>query len=386
MKVAQVTIGRFHHFHLARQLERHGVLEAVFTGYPRFKLRDEAGIPPRKIHCFPWLYAPYMARGRFGITHKGLVREWEWLARETLDRYAASRLRPVDALIALSGQGVRSGRKVQRRGGKYVCDRGSSHISWQDRILREEFRRWGMDFPGIDPRVIATENEEYATAEVITVPSAFVVETFLEMGVPAEKLAKVPYGARLDRFSPGPDTERKTGAFRVLFVGQVSLRKGFLYLLEAFQKFSHPRKELLVVGSVTPEMELLLRDRKLDGITFCGNVPNTELADLYRSASVFVLPSIEEGLSMVMGEALACGCPVIASTNTGASDIFSDGVEGFIVPIRAPEVIVDRLERLAQDPGLGEKMGNAGVARVKSLGGWDTYGDAMMAELRRICA
>jgi len=87
-----VSIGRFHHFHLARQLEKRGLLEAIYTGYPRFKLQDESGIPPGKIHTFPWLHTPFMARGRFGLDRwEWLNREWAWYAQETLDRYVASR-------------------------------------------------------------------------------------------------------------------------------------------------------------------------------------------------------------------------------------------------------------------------------------------------------
>jgi glycosyltransferase involved in cell wall biosynthesis len=113
-------------------------------------------------------------------------------------------------------------------------------------------------------------------------------------------------------------------------------------------------------------------------------VPNSELRELYSRASVFVLPSIEEGFGMVLGEAMACGCPVIASTNTGASELISDGTEGFIVPIRSPEVIADRLQQLADEPELRHRMGRAALARVQKLGGWDAYGDAWQTALTRI--
>jgi glycosyltransferase involved in cell wall biosynthesis len=99
---------------------------------------------------------------------------------------------------------------------------------------------------------------------------------------------------------------------------------------------------------------------------------------------VFVLPSIEEGLAMVIGEAMACGCPVIASTNTGASEMISEGVEGFIVPIRSPGLIADRLQQLADQPELREHMGKAALMRVQQLGGWDAYGDAWTSLLQQV--
>jgi len=377
VKVAQISIGRFHHFHLARQLQRHGLLDAIYTGYPRVKLRDELGVPPEKIRCFPWLQAPYMVRGRFGLGGPRISREWEWWARRSLDAYAAFRMASPEvpnALIALSGCGLNSGRQVQRHGGRYFCDRGSSHIRFQDDILREEHKRWGFPFNGIDPRIIEREEAEYAASDGILVPSEFVRQSFLSQGVPANRLFKVPYGARLDRFHPSGEPD--PAKFSVLFVGQVSLRKGFLDLLDAFSRFSHPAKELRVIGSVSPEVREWLASRPApEGVNFLGIQPNAQLRQHYSEANALVLPSIEEGLSMVMGEALACGCPVIATPNTGAADLFTDGSEGFMVPIRDPSAMVARFDQLAQDSDLRARMRVAAVARVGAIGGWDVYGD-----------
>ncbi|QNP51198.1 glycosyltransferase family 4 protein [Hymenobacter qilianensis] len=376
MHVTQISLGRFHHFHLARQMERNGLLTCIWTGYPSLKLRDEEGIPKGKIRTFPWLHTPYMARGRFGLAKwLWLTREWSWLAQDTLDRHVAAHLKQATALIALSGSGLHSGAVAQRQGGYHICDRGSSHIRFQDRILREEYARFGVPFPGIDPRIIAKEEAEYQQADFITVPSEFVKKSFIEMGVPVGKLVKMVYGARLDRFKQVGEPPKDR--FRVLWVGSVSLRKGFLDLLEAFASLKSPNKELLVVGSVEPEMKSLLkRRRKVEGVCFRGTVSNQELPMLYSTAHVFVLPSIEEGLSMVQGEALACGCPVIASTNTGAEDLFSDRVEGYIVPIRAPEKLRERLEQLLEDNQLRLEMSEAAKLRVKALGGWNSYGNS----------
>lgn len=81
---------------------------------------------------------------------------------------------------------------------------------------------------------------------------------------------------------------------------------------------------------------------------------------------------------MVMAEAMACGCPVIATTNTGGPDLFQDGLEGFIVPIRDASAIAERMQWLADDPARQQQMSAAGLERIKYLGGWDTYGDAML--------
>ena len=74
---------------------------------------------------------------------------------------------------------------------------------------------------------------------------------------------------------------------------------------------------------------------------------------------------------------MACGCPVIASENTGARDLFTDGKEGFIVPICDSAAIADRLQMVADDLDLRSRMSAAALGRVKSLGGWERYGQTM---------
>jgi glycosyltransferase involved in cell wall biosynthesis len=383
MNVTQISIGRFHHFHLARQLEKHKLLEAIYTGYPRFKLKDEEGVPPEKIITLPWLQAPYMVRDKLGL-HKWewLNRQWAWSANNFLDQYVSRRIKENSVLVALSGAGLMSGKVVQQKGGRYICDRGSTHIRFQNEVLKEEHARWNVPYQEIDSRSIAKEEAEYDLADRITVPSEFSYRSFLNHGVAEKKLAKIVYGARLDRFTKtGTPDESK---FKVLWVGTVSLRKGFLYLLEAFQQLSHPNKELVVVGPISPEMGGLLKRHSLEKVRFLGAVPNAELPNVYSTSHVFVLPSIEDGFGMVMGEALACGCPVIATTNTGAIDLFEHRKEGFIIEIRSSKAIYESLQQLVDDSELRQSMSDAALRRVKQVGGWDIYGDRFSALVKSI--
>ncbi len=373
MKVTQISIGRFHHFHLARQLEKHNLLDRIWTGYPKFKLKDEEGIPIEKIKSFPWLHTPYMMRNRIGIGNwHWLNREWSWLAQNTLDLKVSKNINQPSIVVALSGSGLHSGTKAQKKGGYYICDRGSSHIRFQDEILKEEYLRWGLIFEDIDPRILAKEEAEYEQSNIITVPSEFVKQSFIKKGVSEKKIAKVIYGARINRFSKIAEPSEQI--FRVLWVGSICLRKGFFDVLKAFQLLKHPKKELLVIGGIATEIEALLPSWNLDNVIFKGNVPNDQLPYIYSTAHVFVLASIEEGLAMVQGEALACGCPVIATNNTGSEDLYNDEIEGFIVPIRSPAIIAEKLQQLADDKVLRLQMSFAAEQKMKNIGGWDNYG------------
>ncbi len=90
---------------------------------------------------------------------------------------------------------------------------------------------------------------------------------------------------------------------------------------------------------------------------------------------VLVLPSIEDGFGLVMAEAMACGCPVISSSNCGGDDLFTDDVEGFIVPIRDAKAIEEKMQLLADEPERQRAMGAAALQKVRLLGGWTEYGD-----------
>jgi glycosyltransferase involved in cell wall biosynthesis len=355
-------------------MERFNLLEFIYTGYPLFKLKDEVGITKSKIKTFPWIHAPYMKRGFLGLDKFNFLnKEWEWIAKQTLDKYVSLKIKVPTILISLSGQGLESAKKVKKIGGIYICDRGSSHIRFQNDILKEEYNKWGLNFNGIDPRVIVKEESEYELADIITVPSEFVKQSFVKMGVSINKLVKIPYGTRLERFKKiSTPSETK---FRVLWVGNISVQKGFIYALIAFQRLNNPLKEFIVVGSFENELKGLLMKMDLTNVYFLGNLDNKKLPELYSGSHVFVLSSIQEGFGMVMGEALACGCPVIATENTGALDLYSDGIEGFIVPIRSPESILEKLQFLSDNPILRKKMSDAALRKVQDLGGWDTYGD-----------
>ncbi|HWP37037.1 MAG TPA: glycosyltransferase family 4 protein [Gemmatimonadales bacterium] len=102
----------------------------------------------------------------------------------------------------------------------------------------------------------------------------------------------------------------------------------------------------------------------------------SELPRYFSQASFFVIASIQEGLALVQAQAMASRLPVIATTNTGATDLFTDGVECFIVPIRDPAAIREKVLYLCEHPEAREEMGRAALRRVASLGAWGSYGEA----------
>jgi starch synthase len=377
MKVALSTIGTFHSFDLARELHAQASLAAIFTGYPRFKLRHEA-LPPELIKPYPWLHGPYMAFKHKHRLGNWCLQAWEYLDRVLLDRHVARHLPACDVFVGLSSSALWSGQAAQRAGARYVCDRGSSHIQTQDELLREEHETWGLPYQGIDARIIERELAEYDAADCITVPSSFNVRSFVQRGVSPHKVKRLPYGVNLGRFHP---VDRPAaGRFDVLFAGGMSLRKGVPYLLQAFQAVRHPHKTLTFAGAPSAELIALMQQRGWwsEHIRVLGHVPQDQLKALMSRSHVMVLPSIEEGLALVQAQAMACGCPVIASTHTGAEDLFEDGQQGFIVPIRQADILTQRMQALADDPTLRDALSEQALRRVQGAGGWRDYGTQAM--------
>jgi starch synthase len=377
MRIALSTPGKFHTFDLARELRARGALAAIFTGYPRFKLRKE-GMPQELIHTFPWIQVPYMA---FPWKHRlphSVIRQWEHLNATAFGTWLAHKLPECDLYVGLSGSSLPAGKKAHQFGARYVCDRGSAHIRVQDRLLREEHGRWGVPFSGIDPRAIAREEAEYDEADRITVPSVFSYRSFVEQGVPSEKLCLLPYGVDVSRFQPA--AEPRAGRFDVLFVGGMNLQKGIQYLVQAYQRIIHAGKSLTFIGVPSQELIAMLKMRSLwpSDARVLGHMPQTELKNVMSRSHVLVLPSIQDGFGMVMAQAMACGCPVIASRNTGGEDLFSDGREGYSVPIRDVDALAERLQQLADHPEARAAMGQLALERVRGLGGWSDYGNKAM--------
>ena len=367
MRLIISTLSRFHIFDLAEQMRQRGHLTRLYTAFPMFKVDR----PLRPFaSTFPWVYCSRALILRLGWYQAG--RYLNWPTRETFDRWVADHIEPCDVFVHLSSFGLYTARRAKILGARVVCDRGSAHIVYQDKILAQEYACQRVSYCPIDSRVVEKELQEYVEADLVTVPSSFAYRSFLERGVPAQKLRKLPYGVSLSLFYP---LSKEDTRFRVIFVGSYSIQKGIGYLLEAVRPLVQKKAaELWLVGNASPEAREILR-RNADIFTDKGSHPRAKLSWFYSQASVLVLPSIQEGLAMVQAQAMACGIPVIATANTGAEDLFTDGVEGFIVPIRDPKAIREKIEWMLDNPIKRQEMAEAALRRVKSLGGWNAYGE-----------
>src|SRR5438105_7242873 len=170
VQVIQAVYGVFHHFELAHQLHRRGHLRRIYSTWPWARLKRE-GLPRELVRTFPVVHtADYLLRRTrfYSAAMDARFNEWNSLS---FDAWTRRRIEECDAFVAISGAGLTTGPIVQARGGKFICDRGSTHQRCQDEILREEHRRWGVPYVEPPAHILRREEGIYAEADAITVPS-----------------------------------------------------------------------------------------------------------------------------------------------------------------------------------------------------------------------
>ena len=255
-----------------------------------------------------------------------------------------------------------------------IVERGSSHILTQNKILQEEYKRFNKEF-SINPSLIKQELKEYEEADYIAVPSYFVKDSFIAQGMPEERLFMNPYGANASFYSR-LSLIKADNIFRIVYLGTLSIRKGLIYFFEAIKQLRIPPKafEVLLIGSIAPEMEEMVEKYKQDNWRIIGHIDHYQLPAILGTCDIGVQPSLEEGLSMVIPQMMACGVPVIVTPNTGGQNIIDDGKNGFVVPIRDPQAIADKLQWAYNHPDdLQEMKKNVAESIVKDFT-WESYG------------
>ena len=193
---------------------------------------------------------------------------------------------------------------------------------------------------------IERKYKELKLADHIFVASSFTKNSLSCQGVKETDIDIIPYGSPVDYFNPRRIKIDKK--FRVLFVGRVGARKGVHYLLKAWKDLNLPNSELILIGINDFPSGWL--EKYSDSITYIPGVPHNDLEYYYNVADVFVFPSLVEGFGLVILEAMACGLPVIATYNTAAPDIISNGLDGFIIPIRDINSLKEKIEWCYENP------------------------------------
>ncbi len=353
----------------------------------RGRLRRNYALPDEKIDIHPGREAIRLVAGALRIS--SLTKHevgWASLDRvyRSLDRIVAARLRrncygkQLSAVYAYEDCASQIFAAARDLNLGCVYDLPIAYWETAQRLLREEAQR----YPDWEPTLGGTRDSEeklqrkareMELADMVICPSRFVLDSIPESARKQKKCFCVPFGSPQveDLSRSAADTG---GKFRVLFAGAMTQRKGLADLFAAMKLISSREIELVVMGSLIEPLEWY-RER-CPGFTYEPPRPHRNFLELMRSCHVLVLPSIVEGRALVQQEAMACGLPVIATVNAGADDLIVDGETGFLVPIRSPSAIAEKLDWCAANREAVVELGHEAQRRAGQLT-WQQYGLAV---------
>jgi glycosyltransferase involved in cell wall biosynthesis len=253
------------------------------------------------------------------------------------------------AHVMLHGNSLEILKRCRRDGTFVIGEAVNAHTDVLTAILEAEHRRLGLRFPR-HPTIWSRMVQEYALCDRILVPSEWVARSFVEAGISAERLIKVPYPAPAPQTIPDAQRNgRSLTKTRLLCVAGVQVRKGLHHLLDAVRTINSSRGQidLTLVGRCNDRAYWkVLRGMNVP-FTHIDHVPNRSMIEFMHDFDVFVLPSVEDGFGVVISEALQAGLPVVTTTNTGAADIVRQGKNGFVVPAGDSTALADAIQDAA---------------------------------------
>lgn len=183
------------------------------------------------------------------------------------------------------------------------------------------------------------------------------------------KVGVVHCGVDPSEYRPVEHQNGSSDELRILTVGRLVVQKGHAVLLEALAELARRglRIDQTIVGDGPQRASLERQAARLgltDQIRFEGTVGQDRIRDYYANADVFCLPSLWEGLPVVLMEAMAMEIPVVSTTVSGIPELVEEGVSGLLAPPARPDLIADALAQLAGSPDERRRMGEAGRQKV----------------------
>ncbi|MBC7846288.1 MAG: glycosyltransferase family 4 protein [Flavobacterium sp.] len=381
MKVVYTAPNRAHHYRYASSLNKANFLLAFVSGFPRLSPRAKLIELKQKLYRADILQTIYLLSLKMRASKK-MSDNLAYLAKIEQDFACKKFLKEADVFVFYNGNGLSSCNYANKIGKITVVEVVNSHVEYQEDLLREEHESLNLPWEPFHTKDKERRIKEYDEADYILLPSEFVKQSFLAKGFQEEKLLKVPYGFTIP-VQKGSSHIKDDTTFNVLYVGSVSVRKGIRYLIEAFKMLEIPNKKLIIVGPIAQISGIEDIDFT-DDIEFIGVLKGADLEKEYQLADVFCLPTIEDGYGLVLGEALSYGLPLITTTNSGGLDLISEGIEGFIVPIRDSLAIYEKLKLLSSNSELLIKMKLAALEKTASMNGWEASGNILCEQLEAV--
>lgn len=359
-------------------------------------LRRSFPLPAVQIHTHPFLEMARMLLPKLGLTQ--LTRHEHGYASidavyHNLDKATSLRLPYLktrdnaDAVYAYEDGALATFTVAKKLGMHCIYDLPIAFWERGRSLMMEEAERlpcWAGTLGGgisdSEPK-LERKTRELKLADVVVCPGKFVGDS-LPAWANKKKIIMAPFGSPditgivndKEPFSIG----KKDRPLRILFAGSMGQRKGLGDLFAAMRLLNRKDFELVVMGSLQAPMEFYKKES--GGFTYESGRPNDEVLALMRSCDLFCLPSIVEGRALVMQEAMSQGLPLIITPNTGGEDLIIEGQTGFLVPIRSPEMIAEKLNWFNENRSAIPQMGRLAQEHAAKYT-WEKYGSEIIEGL-----
>jgi hypothetical protein len=340
------------------QLNR-GNSVGVYTTTPRFMMKK-----------FPKTFDYHFVPGPVQIMRGLLMNRariprfmYDWDS-STFDKLVARRMKGSDLILGAATSSLYTGRAAKRLGAKYVLDRACPDIRVQESIMLEETKKTGSSFERAPDWFLGRQVLEYEEADFIVSPSDYSRRSYPPHIKEKTIVVRLTGAVRtLPTVIPPPPRP-----FTVGIVGGQPIRKGYLYLLQAWKELGWTDTRLLIRSSGKvikkfPVLAELLSSQP--NVTLVDYVP--DIADFYQQCDAFVLPSIDDGFGLALFEALGQGIPCIATSNCGASELLVPEEEFILIEPFKVEAIKQSLQRLRESPETRAKLAANGLRAVQKL-------------------
>ena len=386
-----VQNGAREHYAIPRVLHRSGRLEALFTEVWAGPLTRRLALGP--LRALAGRYHPDLGKAESGKQQADIISwNWQMMGRQ-LGAKVESGKRKAETGGPYHGF-IRDGKWFSEKVRNYLIRRGTEvrgKVVFSYDTAALELFRWAkargancvlgqMDPGRVEVELVQAEEqrwpgwaqnpirvpeeyfqrreEEWRLADRIVVNSPWSADALVKQGVLPEKLVVIPlaYEAKPETLKPVASVQKSEvrppvsglSPLKVLFLGQVNVRKGIQYLVEAAKLLANEPVQFDVVGPVG------ISDAAMKSappnVTFHGRTGRAEAAAWYERSEVFVLPTISDGFALTQIEAMAHGLPVIATPNCGA--VVTNGLDGFVVPPRDAMALAQALRRYLEKPEL----------------------------------
>lgn len=313
---------------------------------------------------------------------------------KAFDKYVAYNLGKavnsnVTGVYAYEDTAINSFNKAKSLGIKCIYDLPIAYWETGRRLMAEEAERlpeWSKTLGGgINDSEKKLNNKvlELEQADLVVVPSQFVRDSIPEWAA-QKKIIVVPFGTPAtseDLFSNEKFNRILNRPLRVLFAGSMGQRKGLADLFSAIKLLKGLNIELVVMGSLQAPMEFYRN--QLQNFTYEPGRPHAAVLELMRSCDIFCLPSIVEGRALVMQEAMSQGLPLIITANTGGQDLIIEGKTGFLVPIRSPQAIAEKINWFLNNRDKLPEMSKNAFEHAQNYS-WFNYGNQIIESINTI--